>query len=157
MAPAHTVETFTYPLLSQPGRSHEKVALAGPYSAGNWILSRHIGGSPGRLNSTSEKGKNDERLQLMARPNPFLGLLTVEYRLADTLATINVWVYDIEGNLLRKLIENSQARPTDTVVWDGLDESGTTVPVGAYILYASASVQGRFYDVKTVVVRGAEQ
>ena len=156
-AAGDTVETFSYSLLRQPGRSYEKVALAGPPSSGNWMPSRYIGGTPGRLNSTSEDGTETERLRLLTHPNPFLGSLTVEYYVSETPAIVNVWVYDVEGNLLRKLLDNAEAGPTDTVVWDGLDESGSTVPVGAYILYASASVQGRFRHVKTVVIRGAEE
>ena len=150
-----TVETFTYQPLDQPGRTYEKRTLAGGSTPDNWEPARCLGGTPGRLNSADPDAGVSKRLWLSARPNPFSESLTVEYRVSATPAIVNVWVYDVVGNLQRKLIDHAQARSADAVVWDGCDRHGTAVPLGAYVLYASANVQGRLAQVKTAVVRSA--
>ncbi|HEY3215736.1 MAG TPA: FlgD immunoglobulin-like domain containing protein [Candidatus Eisenbacteria bacterium] len=81
------------------------------------------------------------RTELMAAtPNPFRDLTRLRYRLA-TPATVTLRIFDVGGRLVRTVESGTKEAGAHTVVWDGRDESGRSVPSGSF--FARLSVEGR--------------
>jgi hypothetical protein len=60
---------------------------------------------------------------------------------------VSLFVYDSEGRLIRKLLENSViSAPFNGLEWDGKNEAGTTVSSGVYLL--SLAKNGAFFQTK---------
>lgn len=60
---------------------------------------------------------------------------------------VSLFVYDSEGRLIRKLLENSViSAPFNGLEWDGKNETGTTVSSGVYLL--SLAKNGAFFQTK---------
>jgi flagellar hook assembly protein FlgD len=46
---------------------------------------------------------------------------------------VNLAVYDLQGRLVRQLLESSPGGGSHSVVWDGLDSHGARVASGIYL------------------------
>jgi len=66
-------------------------------------------------------------------PNPSRGTTRVSYALARP-GSVQLGVYDVNGRLVRRLVDGERRAGTDTAVWDGLDESGARSGVGVYFV-----------------------
>ncbi|MCD4745945.1 MAG: serine hydrolase [Bacteroidales bacterium] len=64
-------------------------------------------------------------------PNPFSSSTTIEYEVKDH-SKISLEIYDILGNKIKTLVEGYQTDGNKTVIWDGTNNSGQTVPAGVY-------------------------
>ena len=146
---------------SEPGVSLERIDPGGPSAdASNW--SPHyggVGGTPGRRNSVScflpEGGALVE-----LRPSTFSpdgdgrdDLVAVSVRL-PARGQVRLTVYDINGRVVRRLVDGDQVESVRLTFWDGLDERGGPSPVGVYIVAAAARLDGtgRALTGKSVVV-----
>ncbi len=151
-----TVEVLRYQPVTRPGFSWEKIDLKEAAKSDNWGKALVEGGTPGRLNSVYEQRRfGGERIELRAEPNPFSHRLVLSYRLPAAPALVNLWIYDIEGHLIRELMKDSSVGPSGKIEWDGQDREGRFVSAGMYIVYVSASAAGRVSQMKKVVVRRA--
>jgi subtilisin family serine protease len=80
-------------------------------------------------------------LALAAVPNPFNPQTTLRYTLpAAGAATLRL--YDVQGRLVRTLLEGEQAAGRHTVRWDGRDRLGRAVASGTYLARLKAGRQG---------------
>jgi len=82
-------------------------------------------------------------LRLASYPNPFNPKTTLTYSLAvDT--DVELSVHDVQGRLLRTLVDGVQPAGERAVVWDGRDEGGRALPSGVYFarLRAGELIQG---------------
>jgi hypothetical protein len=78
-------------------------------------------------------------------PNPFSpnedGLyddLSIQFTL-NTNSLLRVEVYDINGQLIKRLLEDQRfVRGGHNVIWDGRDLNGETVPMGFYFVFIIA-------------------
>ncbi|MFA5031982.1 MAG: FlgD immunoglobulin-like domain containing protein [bacterium] len=70
-------------------------------------------------------------------PNPFYNNVSIKYSLSNS-GNVNLKIYDITGNLVRTLVDNSQSAGNYNMLWDGKNTNGTKVPAGIY-----------FYELKT--------
>lgn len=70
-------------------------------------------------------------------PNPFNPSTTIEYQVA-TQGDVEVSVYDINGRLVRNLVNEAQRPGSYTLQWNGRDAAGINVSSGTY-----------FYQVKS--------
>lgn len=88
---------------------------------------------------------------LPSYPNPFRYNTTMRFGLAAPSA-VTLVVYDAQGRLVRRLIDVRTYPPgTHEVLWDGLDETGNTAPVGVYFIRFRA---GAFRETsKTLLLR----
>ena len=67
-------------------------------------------------------------------PNPFVSSIGFKYVIpADKNGTVNLGVYDLQGRLIRELVNNSQASGVYNVNWDGRDAKGAAVSNGLYV------------------------
>jgi len=64
-------------------------------------------------------------------PNPFAGATQIQYTLA-TSGPVEFRIYDLQGRLVRKLVEGRKPAGSYGVVWDGRDGAGSSVAAGTY-------------------------
>lgn len=66
-------------------------------------------------------------------PNPFNPDLNIRYTI-DTAGPAALDVYNLRGQLVRRLVDSNQDKGTHTVRWDGRDAKGSPVSSGMYHL-----------------------
>ena len=70
-------------------------------------------------------------------PNPFNPTTTIEYSISQT-GPVSLVVYDLNGSLVRTLVDDVQARDNYSIVWDGRNEKGQSVASGQYFYVMKA-------------------
>jgi hypothetical protein len=65
-------------------------------------------------------------------PNPFNPSTTISFDLVAT-EQVNLKIYDINGRLVRTLVDGAAAAGTHQVKWDGRDSMGNVVTAGIYM------------------------
>jgi flagellar basal-body rod modification protein FlgD len=63
---------------------------------------------------------------------------TIPYALDAAAARVAITITDGQGNLVRTLVGGNQQAGEQTVLWDGKDAAGKTLPAGAYSIQVSA-------------------
>jgi len=71
-------------------------------------------------------------------PNPFNPLCTIRYDIAGA-GRVSLRVFDVNGSILRTLVESRQEPGFYSTVWDGKREDGTVVPSGVYFYRLEAA------------------
>jgi hypothetical protein len=118
------------------------------------------GSTPGIRNSlfvTPKAGGG----KISASPNPFSPdgdgyddrtVVTVEIPAKSALARI--YIYDVMGRLVRRLLDQEQIGSTRSVVWDGKSDRGEVLEMGMYVLYLEAidALNGMLARAKGTVV-----
>ncbi len=66
------------------------------------------------------------------RPNPFGQFTTIDYQLPRA-GKVSLKVYNIAGQLVRTLVDGSQASGFHVARWDGRDERGREIAAGVYV------------------------
>jgi len=74
---------------------------------------------------------------LRAYPNPFNPDATVHFRL-DRDGSVTLRAYDVQGRLVRTLVDGYLAAGERNVRWDGRDDAGRQLPSGSYFLRLDA-------------------
>ncbi|MFZ5515390.1 MAG: FlgD immunoglobulin-like domain containing protein [Candidatus Zhuqueibacterota bacterium] len=64
-------------------------------------------------------------------PNPFNGRTNIQYSLAQP-GVVTIQIYDIQGELVKRLATAFQPAGLHRISWDGRDERGAHVPSGLY-------------------------
>jgi hypothetical protein len=100
------------------------------FTTGN--LERMVGSNIG----IEEKNMPEQKTTSLY-PNPFYNNVNIKYSLSNP-GHVSLKIYDITGNLVRTLVNNSQPTGNHTMLWDGKNTNGTKVPAGIY-----------FYELKT--------
>ncbi|MCK5619503.1 MAG: T9SS type A sorting domain-containing protein, partial [Candidatus Krumholzibacteria bacterium] len=77
-------------------------------------------------------------------PNPFNPTTTISFTLAETIHA-NLTIYDVEGRLVRSLVDRRMGDGLHKVVWDGRDARGALVSSGVYFY--------RLFDGKRVLTK----
>jgi len=87
-----------------------------------------------------------------AKPTPFRGETTIPYRIAMA-ARVRIDVLDLQGRLVRTLVDGETGPGDHDVAWDGLDGARRPMAAGAYAI--RMSVDGRIVDAarRTVLLR----
>lgn len=76
-------------------------------------------------------------------PNPFNPTTTLKYALPNT-SDVELNIYNIQGTLIRTLVNGLENAGEHQVVWDATDDYGHAVPSGIYIYQLKA---GEFSDI----------
>lgn len=128
------------------GVSLEKInpALASNDSS-NWSSSVVFeGGTPGEQNSIFTQTLPTSAA-LTIEPNPFSpdndgneDFALISYEVPVTTATVNIKIYDLRGRLIRFLANNQPSGSSNSVVWDGHDDSGRRARMGIYVVFLQA-------------------
>jgi len=72
---------------------------------------------------------------MIAAPNPFRGSVTIELASGDWSTDERVEIFNVSGRRVKRVSPGSE---TGYILWDGLDESGRSVPGGVYFARAGA-------------------
>ena len=65
-------------------------------------------------------------------PNPFNPSTTIQYEIADA-GKIEINIYDLNGRLIKSIVNKYQQAGSYHVVWDGMNKSGNKVSSGVYV------------------------
>jgi spore coat protein A len=65
------------------------------------------------------------------KPNPFSDITEIGYNMSDD-ADISIWVTDMNGKVIKTLVNGYQNAGLNYVTWDGTDQSGNELPNGIY-------------------------
>jgi hypothetical protein len=76
-------------------------------------------------------------------PNPFGQSSTVQFDTPSPAGHVSVAVYNVRGQLVKRLVDEPFERGRHTAVWNGRDESGRLVSSGAYFVRLEADGQVR--------------
>ena len=69
-----------------------------------------------------------------AYPNPFNSSVNLRYHLKES-GQVEVAIYSITGQLVRRLVSENKARPgAYSVTWDGFSDRGNQVASGMYLV-----------------------
>jgi hypothetical protein len=85
---------------------------------------------------------------LGVHPNPFNPTTTVQFELASP-ARVRVRVYDVQGMLVRTLLDEDRAAGEHAINWDGRDNQGHALASGIYFMHMSA---GLYQTTRKVVM-----
>jgi len=81
-------------------------------------------------------------------PNPFNPTTTIRYGLPNT-QRVTLAVYDLQGQLVRMLVNDTQQAFEYQAVWDGRNDSGEAVSSGVYVYRLTA---GEFSESRKMVL-----
>ena len=81
-------------------------------------------------------------------PNPFNPTTTLSYSIKDA-SNVSLTIYDVAGRQVRQLVNERREPGAYNVVWDGRNDTGTTVPSGVYFYKL---VAGSFTDTKKMTM-----
>lgn len=78
---------------------------------------------------------------------------TISYQIAERGYVANISIFDASGRLVRYFLKNALLGTKGSWNWDGLNENGQKLPVGAYIIYTEIfNLQGKRKQFKNTVV-----
>ena len=81
-------------------------------------------------------------------PNPFNSSTTLRYVLAGT-EPVELSVYDVQGQLVRRLVQEVQSAGRHEITWSGVNETGHPVATGTYFARLQA---GPFTQTRKVML-----
>lgn len=96
--------------------------------------------------SDFEKGKIDDFQIFQNYPNPFNLSTNICYQLS-TSSAIQLDIYNIEGQLIKSLVNGYRSMGTHNVVWDGTNDDGSLVSSGVYIYKLIVNSNIRNYEL----------
>ncbi|MBD3638089.1 MAG: T9SS type A sorting domain-containing protein [Crocinitomicaceae bacterium] len=80
-----------------------------------------------------------------AYPNPFKLSTDITYQLS-TSGYVSIYIYDIQGKMVKKLVSEQQPSGVQKVTWNGTNDAGENVKTGMY--FYSALVDGQHFSGK---------
>ncbi len=110
-----------------------------------------------RITDAVNELPSDNAFDLAAYPNPFNSNITIVYsasNLGPQPQEIKLVVYDIQGRVVRTLVDEHKPVGTYRAVWDGKDDRGIPVASGNYIAKLSQwGVSGGDFPIKITLVK----
>jgi len=83
-------------------------------------------------------------------PNPFNPSTTIAYELPED-GLVQLSIYNLKGQLVRKLLDKPQSIGAHSVIWDGKDATGTTCSSGMY--FYRVSYNGKSITKKMLMMK----
>ncbi len=156
-------EEMHYPLLKETkGVSLERVSFDLPsMDADNWhsAAERVHFGTPGYENSMNQMDKpSDEVVSISPEVfspdgDGFDDACFIHYRFDEAGYTINIYVFNVAGQLVCHLAKGELVGQEGSVLWNGLDNNGNRVPVGVYVVVTEVfSLEGKVKQFKNAAV-----
>jgi hypothetical protein len=78
-----------------------------------------------------------QEFAVSAYPNPFNPQTKIEYSM-PIAGELSVKIYDVRGQLVRTLIDDTVEAGSSFVIWDGTDQNNSTVASGVYFVISEA-------------------
>ena len=82
-------------------------------------------------------------------PNPFNPTTTISFSVAQTSSFVNLEVFNIKGQKVKKLLGEILPAGNHTIVWNGKDENGKAVASGVYFYKMNAD---KFISTKKMIL-----
>ena len=82
-------------------------------------------------------------------PNPFNPATTISFSVAQTSSFVNLEVFNIKGQKVKKLLGEILPAGNHTIVWNGKDENGKAVASGVYFYKMNAD---KFISTKKMIL-----
>jgi len=76
-------------------------------------------------------------------PNPFNPETRIQFSVKEN-SPVALEIYDVSGRLVRTLFESDNFLGNQTIVWNGLDQVGASVPSGVYLYRLNVSDKSTF-------------
>ena len=158
-------EKMHYPLLKvTKGVALERVSFdQSSMATDNWhsaAESAHFG-TPGQPNSMMQSAEpsNDE---ISISPDIFSpdgdgfdDACFINYRFDEAGYTMNIYIFNVAGQLIRHLAKGELVGQEGSVLWNGLDNNGNKVPVGVYVVVTEVfNFEGTVKQFKNAAVVG---
>jgi len=153
--------SFNYPIVSDQGGPSETATTYLSFNGanGSWTdmgsgYSNDIGIRVRSATSLVLDVDDDDNLKPLKfnleqnHPNPFNSATTIIYSL-ETRSKVNIAIFNILGQKIRTLIDNTESAGYHSVNWDGRDYSGTPVATGIYFYQISA---GEYTQTRKMVM-----
>jgi alpha-L-fucosidase len=85
--------------------------------------------------SMSTEGKISIKDQpvIIARPNPFSGIVTFCFTVCNSSGHVELMIYDAAGRKIKQF-NRLTYEPFNHIAWDGVDDVGNSVPSGIYFV-----------------------
>jgi len=151
------IDYMSYESRTQPADdvSLERVSTdpESPYF-NKWEFSADLSGAtPGRKNSMTFP--EAQKATLDFEPNPFSNMTTISFKIPSTTSRINLWIYNREGALVRRLLHGDYSGSQGSVKWDGRNQNGNSVPIGIYPVFLEAvdDESGKVFRAKKPLVK----
>jgi hypothetical protein len=135
-----------FPLIRNPeGISLERSKLNKPTNEPGNLRSATTasgGATPGYENSqNSESPTKEEDFSIVSKTfspdnDGFEDILEINYRFAAAGNIANISIYNDQGVLIKKLINNYTLNSEGAFIWDGLNEQSQLATVGIYLINA---------------------
>lgn len=81
-------------------------------------------------------------------PNPFNPETTISFSVKDA-GPVNIEIYNVKGQLVKKLVNDVRAAGEHTVVWNGMDNNGRSVSSGIYYFKMNT---GKYSSTKKMIM-----
>jgi len=75
-------------------------------------------------------------------PNPFNPYTTIRFSLESASLT-RLMIYDVQGRIVRRLVDGVRRAGSHAIVWDGRDGTGNAVPSGIYLYRLESGPQSQ--------------
>jgi hypothetical protein len=83
----------------------------------------------------------------------FDDIATIQYQVDAPGYVANITIFDVGGRPIRNLVRNSTLALSGYWNWDGLDDKGKKLPIGAYIIFTEIfNLQGKKERFKNAIV-----
>jgi hypothetical protein len=156
-------EKMHYPLLKvTKGVALERVSFDQPsLDAANWhsAAERVHFGTPGYENSMMQSAEfSDDEISIspdVFSPDGdgFDDACFIQYRFEEAGYTMNIYFFNVAGQLIRHLAKGELVGQEGSVIWNGLDEHDNKVPIGIYVVVTEVfGFNGRVKQFKNAVV-----
>ena len=101
----------------------------------NYLINGDVGSININVSSPNEDASLPEPSFFLAQnyPNPFNPSTTFSFSVEDDSALSSLNIYNIKGQLIRKLFQERLSRGSHQCVWDGKDDQGSPVSSGIYL------------------------
>lgn len=86
-----------------------------------------------------------------ASPNPFGDVTTMRFDVPSHVGAVNLTVYNVRGQVVRRLVDETIDRGRYERTWDGRDETGTPVAAGVY--FSRLTVGGKTERQKVMFLK----
>ncbi len=93
---------------------------------------------PSGTTGVAEEYKTPGEMSLSAYPNPFNASTNIEFNISRP-GEVTLDIFDISGRRVRKITDNENYdRGKHSLIWDGKNNAGETLPSGVYLVKISA-------------------
>ncbi|MCH2233493.1 MAG: T9SS type A sorting domain-containing protein [Crocinitomicaceae bacterium] len=92
---------------------------------------------------STEMAKYNEESEIKVYPNPFNSSTTITFDAGENALT-SVYIYDLNGRVVNKLVENQYLTGQQEILWDGSNKIGEEATNGIY--FYSMTINGAAYN-----------